>query len=104
MRARSLLIGTMSLCLVPTGDYAQAQDAVGATEVLPAIEVVAPRTAAKPVRNRTAARPTRNIRRVFVYPTAPTPTFGSGLDVDKVAASINAVGAGQIARTGSLNI
>jgi outer membrane receptor protein involved in Fe transport len=44
------------------------------------------------------------LRRVFVYPTAPTPTASSGMDVDKVPASINAVGAGQIARTDSLNI
>ena len=46
----------------------------------------------------------RNLRRVFVYPTAPTPTAGSGMDVDKVPASVNAVGAAQIARTDSLNI
>ncbi|WOH68555.1 TonB-dependent receptor [Bradyrhizobium sp. BWA-3-5] len=44
------------------------------------------------------------MRRVYVYPTAPTPTAGSGTDVDKVPAAINAVGAAQIARTGSLNI
>jgi len=94
----------MSLCLVPA-DCAQAQEASGASEVLPAIEVVAPRTAAaKPARNRNAPRVVRNVRRVFVYPTAPTPTAGSGMDVDKVAASINAVGAAHIARTGSLNI
>src|SRR5206468_4508750 len=83
---------------------AQAQDAPGGSEVLPAIEVVAPRAAAKPVRGTSAPRATRNLRRVFVYPTAPTPTAGSGMDVDKVPASVNAVGAAQIARTGSLNI
>ena len=52
---------------------------------------------------RTAAT-TRNVRRVLVYPTAPTPVAGTGIDVDKVPASINAVGAAQIARTNSLNI
>ncbi|MBN8992661.1 MAG: TonB-dependent receptor [Rhizobiales bacterium] len=105
MGVRFLVIGTMSLCLVPAADCAQAQEASGASEVLPAIEVVAPRTAAaKPARNRNAPRVARNVRRVFVYPTAPTPTAGSGMDVDKVAAGINAVGAAQIARTGSLNI
>jgi iron complex outermembrane receptor protein len=41
---------------------------------------------------------------VFVYPTAPTPTAGSGMDVDKVPAAVNALGARQIERTGSLNI
>ena len=77
---------------------------------MPAIEVVAPAPAAKPVRStrgrsapRTAAT-TRNVRRVLVYPTAPTPVAGMGIDVDKVPASINAVDASQIARTGSLNI
>jgi iron complex outermembrane receptor protein len=105
MGARSLFIGTISLCLIPAGDYAQAQDAAGSSEVLPAIEVVAPRTAAaRPARTRNVPRIARNVRRVFVYPTAPTPTAGSGMDVDKVAASINAVGAAQIERTGSLNI
>ncbi|CAN7679547.1 TonB-dependent receptor [Bradyrhizobium sp. LjRoot220] len=103
MSARFLLIGTISLCLVPASECAQAQDAPGTTEVLPAIEVTAPATSARPAR-RNAPRATRNVRRVFVYPTAPTPTAGSGMDVDKVAASVNAVGAGQIARTGSLNI
>ena len=44
------------------------------------------------------------MRRVFVYPTAPTPVAGTGIDVDKVPAAINAVGAAQIARTDSLNI
>ncbi|NOJ39232.1 TonB-dependent receptor [Bradyrhizobium australiense] len=105
MRARLLSIGTISMCLAPAIDCAQAQTATGDSEVLPAIEVVAPTTAAKPSRSRRAApQPARNLRRVFVYPTAPTPTAGSGMDVDKVPASVNAVGAGQIARTGSLNI
>jgi outer membrane receptor protein involved in Fe transport len=104
MRARCLVVGTISLCLVPGSDGAQAQ-AAGDSEVLPAIEVVAPATSAKPARSRGAARAApRNIRRVYVYPTAPTPTARSGMDVDKVPAAINAVGAGQIARTGSLNI
>src|SRR5215212_7159573 len=106
MGVRFLLIGTLPLCLVPSFDCAQAQSAPANSEVLPAIEVVAPATRAKPARrSRGAAQATtRNLRRVFVYPTAPTATAGSGMDVDKVPASVNAVGAGQIARTGSLNI
>jgi outer membrane receptor protein involved in Fe transport len=105
MGARFLFIGTISLCLVPGSNCAQAQDASEGSEVLPAIEVIAPGAAAKPVRGRNAPRAAaRNLRRVFIYPTAPTPTAGSGMDVDKVPASVNAVGAGQIARTGSLNI
>jgi outer membrane receptor protein involved in Fe transport len=104
MGARFLFIGTLPLCLISGVDCAQAQTASGDSEVLPAIEVVAPATAAKPARSRGAPQATRNLRRVFVYPTGPTPTARSGMDVDKVPAAINAAGAAQIARTGSLNI
>ena len=65
----------------------------------------------RPCQRRPAARnaasrvtETTQRRRVYVYPTSPTPTVGSGIDVDKVPASINAVDAAQIERTGSLNI
>ncbi|MEH2516578.1 outer membrane receptor protein involved in Fe transport [Bradyrhizobium sp. AZCC 1610] len=109
MGVRVLVIGTISLCLIPGIDRAEAQTASSDSEVLPAIEVVAPpttsaRPAARPTRGSAAPRATRNVRRVLIYPTAPTPTARSGMDVDKVPAAINAVGAGQIARTGSLNI
>jgi outer membrane receptor protein involved in Fe transport len=104
MGARLLLVGTISICVVPGIDCAQAQTTSSDSDVLPAVEVVAPTAAAKPTRSRRAPQATRNVRRVFVYPTAPTPTVGSGMDVDKVSAAVNAVGAGQIARTGSLNI
>src|SRR5437764_9648899 len=105
MGARFLFIGAISLCLVPEVNCAQAQDAPGDSEVLPSIEVNPPATVAKPIRSRSAPRTAaRNLRRVFVYPTAPTATAGSGMDVDKVPASVNAVGAAQIARAGSLNI
>jgi outer membrane receptor protein involved in Fe transport len=106
MGVRFLLIGTLPLCLISGIDFAQAQSAPAGSEVLPAIEVVAPATSAKPARRSRGAvqATTRNLRRVFVYPTAPTTTASSGMDVDKVPASVNAVGAGQIARTGSLNI
>lgn len=104
MRTRLLLIGTLSVCLIPGRDGAQAQNAPDAPEVLPAIEITAPATGAKPARNRTAAGVARNVRRVLIYPTSPTSNAGSGIDVDKVPAGINAVGAAQIQRTGSLNI
>lgn len=106
MGARFLFIGTLPLCLVSGVECVQAQTASGESEVLPAIEVVAPTAAARPARSRGASRPqaSRNVRRLLVYPTAPTPTARSGMDVDKVPAAINAVGAGQIARTGSLNV
>src|SRR6185312_14924036 len=109
MGARFLFIGTLPLCLVSGIDCAQGQTASGNSEVLPAIEVVAPpttsaRPAARPARGSTAPRVTRNVQRVLVYPTAPTPQARVGIDVDKVPAAINAVGAGQIARTDSFDI
>jgi outer membrane receptor protein involved in Fe transport len=104
MRARLLLIGAMSICLTPGRDGAQAQSVPEASETLPAIEVTAPATGEKPGRSRNARPAAQNLRRLFVYPTAPTATAGSGIDVDKVPAGINAVGASQIQRTGSLNI
>jgi outer membrane receptor protein involved in Fe transport len=111
MGARFLFIGTTSLCLVAGTSGAQAQTAAAPRddEVLPAIEVVAPAPAARPVRatrGRPAARTAapRSVRRVLVYPTAPTPVAGVGIDVDKVPAAVNAVGAAQIARTDSPDI
>jgi outer membrane receptor protein involved in Fe transport len=105
MGARFLLIGTISICLIRGSDFAQAQTAApDAPEVLPAIEVTPAATGVKPGRNRNVRPVARNLPRLVVYPTAPTPTAGSGIDVDKVPASINAVGASQIKRTGSLNI
>jgi outer membrane receptor protein involved in Fe transport len=104
MGARFPLIGILSIGLISGSEVAQAEDASGATEVLPAIEVSPPATTAKPGRSRNPRRVAQNLRRVFVYPTAPTSTAGSGMDVDKVPAGINALGAAQIQRTGSLNI
>ena len=101
MGARYLFAGALPLCLASAFDGAQAQSAAKDSDVLPAVEVSAP--AARPARSRGATAP-RPPRRVFVYPTAPTPTARTGTDVDKVPSAINAVGAGQIARTGSLNV
>jgi iron complex outermembrane receptor protein len=113
MGVRWVVLGTISICLIPGSDGARAQDA-GNTEVLPAIEITAPPrarvTTAPPSRARNARRaaapsaPLRNLQRVLVYPTSPTSTVGSGIDVDKVPSGVNALGAGQIQRTGSLNI
>jgi hypothetical protein len=44
----------------------------------------------QPARKRDAPRPVRTARRVLVYPTAPTPIAGAGIDVDKVPTNINA--------------
>src|ERR1700730_7917155 len=102
--ARFPLIGTISICLISGSHGVQAQDSPAAARTLPAIEVTPAATCVKPSRSRNAPQAARDVRRVLVYPTAPTPTPGSGIDVDKVPASVNVVGAGQIQRTGSLNI
>lgn len=112
MGARFRLIGTLATGLLAASDGVQAQDA-DKTQALPDIEITAPPppSGARPAPSGGTPRPTRVVRRVQVYPTAPTPTTpsstagaGASIDVDKVPAAINAVGAHQIARTDSLNI
>ncbi len=104
----SCLLGHYRCVSFPAIDCAQAQTASGDSEVsaghrgrFAASQTSAP---GQPAAGRAPRPATRNVRRVLVYPTAPTPTAGSGMDVDKVPAAINAVGAAQIARTDSLNI
>lgn len=104
MRTRWLMIGAVSIGLLPGRDAALAQTAPEASETLPAIEIAAPATSAKSGRRANARPAARNLRRVLIYPTAPTATAGSGIDVDKVPSAINAVGAAQIQRAGSLSI
>src|SRR5882724_7828153 len=105
MGARFQLIGTLTIGVLAASDAVQAQDSADKVQALPDIEVTAPPPpGVKPARNRDAPRTARVLRRVPIYPTAPTPTASTGIDVDKVPAAINAVGANQIARTDSLNI
>src|SRR5215470_14259223 len=105
MGARFRLIGTLATGLIAASDAAQAQDSPDKLQPLPDVTITAPPPAGvKPARNRDATRTARIVRRVPIYPTAPTPTARLGVDVDKVPAAINAVGAAQIARTDSLNI
>ena len=106
MGARFRLIGTLATGLLAASDCVQAQDA-SKVQVLPDVEVSAPpppASRAKPARSAGAPRVARVLRRVPVYPTAPTPTASTGIEVDKVPAAINAAGANQIGRTNSLNI
>src|SRR5262247_4841642 len=104
MGARFRLIGAVATGLIAASEGAQAQDA-DKLQALPDVTITAPPPAGvKPARNRDATRTARIVRRVPIYPTAPTPTATTGIDVDKVPAAINAVGANQIARTDSLNI
>jgi outer membrane receptor protein involved in Fe transport len=102
MRVRLLLIVSISPCLLADHECAHAQDAPGTARALPPIVVTGTAPSAKRGRSQTASRVARTIPTVFVYPT--TPIAGSGIDPDKVPASVNVVDANQIKQTGSLNI
>jgi len=101
MGARFLFIGTISICLIPGSDCAQAQDAPAA-QALPPVVISPTTTRAKPGRTQNASRVVRRPPPVVVYPT--TPIAGSGIGPDKVPASVNIVDTKEIARTDSLNI
>src|SRR6266702_2491305 len=115
MGARTLVIASMSICLVPGTECAYAQSAPGEVHTLPPVEVSAPpasrakRGRAAQLATRTvpqASHPVRQPRVVYVYPTTPSSGSGSGssINVDKVPGSINFVDAARIARTDSLNV
>jgi outer membrane receptor protein involved in Fe transport len=102
MGARFLLIVSMPLCLLAEYDCARAQNAPGTAETLPPVVVSPTPTGAKPGRPQSASRVVRRPPAIVVYPT--TPVAGSGIDPDKVPASVNIVDAKQIERTDSLNV
>src|ERR1700688_3334227 len=102
MGARFLFIVSISICLLPGNDCAHAQNAPGAVQELPPIVVTATKPSVKRGRAQNATRTARTIPTLVVYPT--TPISGSGIDPQKVPASVNIVDAGQIKQTGSLNI
>jgi outer membrane receptor protein involved in Fe transport len=101
MRARLLLIVPISTCLFAGIDGADAQEAPG-VQALPPIVVTGTRPGVKRGRDQNATRTVRTPTRLVVYPT--TPISGSGIDPEKVPASVNIVDANQIKQTGSLNI
>jgi outer membrane receptor protein involved in Fe transport len=104
MGLRYLLIASISISLASGTAAVRAQDAPDDVQKLPPIEVSG---GDKPGVKRGHAQNAR-VRtrpRVFIYPT--TPLAGSGIDPDKVAASINSINpidANLIKQTGSLNI
>jgi len=102
MGARFLLIVSMPLCLLAGYNCARAQNAPGPVETLPPVVVSPTPTSAKPGRSQNASRVVRRPPTVVVYPT--TPIAGSGIDPDKVPASVNIIDTREIARTDSLNI
>jgi outer membrane receptor protein involved in Fe transport len=116
MGARSIMFGVLVVGDLSVGiENAHAQSAPGNVHVLPPI-VVSP-TVPKPRSGvaRTASRPLRPARPILtqhiavgpasspaLYPTTPVP--GSGIDAEKVPASVNIVSADQIDRLRSANI
>src|ERR1700694_1106166 len=102
MRARFLFVVPVSVSLFPGNECAHAQNAPGAVQALPPI-VVSPTTPnVKRGRAQNAPRTVRALPTRVVYPT--TPVSGSGIDVDKVPASVNVVDANQIGRIRSPSI
>jgi outer membrane receptor protein involved in Fe transport len=115
MGARSIVFSALvAVGLAPGNECAHAQSPPGDVQVLPPI--VVSRTASKPKAGpaRTAPRTIRPTRAIapriaarpapapVLYPT--TPVSGSGIDVEKVPASVNIVDVNQINRTRSANI
>src|SRR6202171_1341153 len=102
MRARFLFVVPVSVSLFPGNECAHAQNAPGAVQPWPPI-VVSPTTPnVKRGRAQNAPRTVRALPTRVVYPT--TPVSGSGIDVDKVPASVNVVNANQIGLIRSPNI
>ncbi len=92
-------------------ERAHAQSAASGVQVLPPIVVSRTAPTVKPGHPRTAARvrPTpaqppvpAPKQKLVVYPT--TPVSGSGMDIEKIPASVNIVDANQIDRVRSANI
>src|SRR6202140_638259 len=104
MLARSLLILAISMCLCFGSDCARAEDTPGVVQALPPIVVTGTKPSAKRGRAPSATRAARTMPRLVVYPTTPVSGSGSGIDPEKVPASVNIVDADQIKQTGSLNV
>src|SRR6266481_1049715 len=108
MFARFVFVLALSIGLFRGNECAHAQSESSTNRMLPPI--VVSRTAPAPKQGQ-AQNPRRTVRALpprFVYPTTPVSGLGSssssGIDVDKVPASVNIVDVNQIQRTQSLNI
>jgi outer membrane receptor protein involved in Fe transport len=101
MGARFLLIVPIWIGLFAGNDGAGAQEAPS-VQALPPIVVTGTKPGVKRGRDQNATRAVRVLPKLVVYPT--TPISGSGIDPEKVPASVNLVDANQIKQTGSLNI
>jgi outer membrane receptor protein involved in Fe transport len=107
MRVRVMVVASISACLLPGAEGVHAQSAPGEPQVLPPVMVSAPVNTPRRTRTRQSERIDRVApapRTVYIYPTSPTATSGSGIDVDKVIAGINYVDARAIERANSPNV
>ena len=88
MRARYLLVGSISICLFSGNDGAYAQDtpgnAPGNVQNLPPVVVTGTKPGVKRGRDQSATRRV-HIPTAQVYPVSPLPSVDS--DADKVPAS-----------------
>jgi outer membrane receptor protein involved in Fe transport len=103
MGVRVLLIASISTGLVLGSEDSYAQDEATGVHTLPPVEVSPPAGGVKRGRSQDANRIARARPRVYI-PTAPTSSSTSGVEADKVPASVNLVDSRQIERTDSLNI
>jgi outer membrane receptor protein involved in Fe transport len=104
MGVRYVLVASASIGLASGIGAVWAQDTSGGAQQLPPI-VVSSGDKPNAKRGHPENAPRRIRPTVFIYPT--TPLAGSGIDPDKVAASINSINpidANLIKQTGSLNI
>jgi outer membrane receptor protein involved in Fe transport len=112
MRARVLLIASISTALMFGSEGARAEDAPaqkqengGTTpnvQALPPVEVSPSASNVKRGHSRVATRTVAPPTRINVYATAPL--AGKGTDADKLPSTVNVVDSKQIERTNSLNI
>src|SRR5258708_7466368 len=117
MGARSVLfVVVVSVGLSPGNECAHAQSAPSNVQALPPIVVSRTVPSAKARRARNVQRTIRPAPRLaprvaarpeaapVVYPTTPISSPGSGIEVEKVPASVNIVDVNQIDRLRSANI
>jgi outer membrane receptor protein involved in Fe transport len=103
MGARFLFVVPVAVGLFPEIECARAQNAASNVQVLPPIVVSRTAPSPKPGRARNAPRSVRAaVPPPVMYPT--TPVAGSGIEADKVPASVNIVDVNQIERVRSANI
>src|SRR3982075_514988 len=100
--ARFLFLLPVSVGLSPGTECALAQSVASNVQALPPIVVSRTTPSVKRGRAQNAPRTVRAAPTLVVYPT--TPISGSGIDIDKVPASVNIVDVNQIERIRSANI